>query len=93
MLVDIYSGLGSKNKLTLGLLVVLEAEKNNHKVTLFLVGEVVNLLSYKKAGEVVGQGTWDLYDHLENLKNSKVSIFSHDYQLNQGFSKIVIVNL
>ena len=57
MLVDIYSGLGSKNKLTLGLLVVLEAEKNNHKVFLFLVGEGVNLVSYKKAGEVVGQGT------------------------------------
>ena len=54
---DIYSGLGSKNKLTLGLLVVLEAEKNNHKVFLFLVGEGVNLVSYKKAGEVVGQGT------------------------------------
>jgi len=75
VLVHIYSGLESKNKVTLGLLVALEAEKNDHKVTLFLAGDGVNLLSCKKAGEVVGQGTGDLYDHLENLKNSKVSIY------------------
>ena len=75
VLVHIYSGLESKNKVTLGLLVALEAEKNDHKVTLFLAGDGVNLLSCKKAGEVVGQGTGDLHDHLENLKNSKVSIY------------------
>ena len=74
-LVHIYRGLESKNKVTLGLLVALEAEKNDHQVTLFLAGDGVNLLSCKKAGEVVGQGTGDLYDHLENLKNSKVSIY------------------
>ena len=75
VLVHIYSGLESKNKVTLGLLVALEAEKNDHKVTLFLAGDGVNLLSCKKAGEVVGQGTGDLHDHLENLKKSKVSIY------------------
>ena len=75
VLVHIYSGLESKNKVTLGLLVALEAEKNDHKVTLFLAGDGVNLLSCKKAGEVVGQGTGDLHEHLENLKNSKVSIY------------------
>ena len=75
VLVHIYSGLESKNKVTLGLLVALEAEKNDHKVSLFLAGDGVNLLSCKKAGEVVGQGTGDLYDHLKNLKNSKVCIF------------------
>ena len=75
VLVHIYSGLESKNKVTLGLLIALEAEKNDHKVTLFLAGDGVNLLSCKKAGEVVGQGTGDLYDHLENLKTSKVSIY------------------
>ena len=75
VLVHIYSGLESKNKITLGLLVALTAEKNDHKVTLFLAGDGVNLLSCKKSGEVVGQGTGDLYDHLENLKNSKVSIY------------------
>ena len=75
VLVQIYSGLEFKNKVTLGLLAALTAEKNDHKVTLFLAGDGVNLLSCKEAGEVVGQGTGDLYDHLENLKNSKVSIY------------------
>ena len=75
VLVHIYSGLESKNKITLGLLVALTAEKNDHKVTLFLAGDGVNLLNCKKAGEIVGQGTGDLYEHLENLKNSKVTIY------------------
>ena len=75
VLVHIYSGLESKNKVTLGLLVALEAEKNDHQVTLFLAGDGVHLLTCKKAGEIVGQGTGDLYEHLENLKNSKVNIY------------------
>ena len=75
VLIHIHSGLESKNKVTLGLLVALEAEKNDHKVTLFLAGDGVNLLSCKKAGEIVGRGTGDLYEHLENLRNSKVRIY------------------
>ena len=75
VLVHIHSGLESKNKVTLGLLVALEAEKNDHKVTLFLAGDGVTLLCCKKAGEIVGLGTGDLYEHLENLKNSKVRIY------------------
>ena len=75
VLVHIYSGLESKNKITLGLLVALTAEKNDHKVTLFLAGDGVNILNCKKDGEIVGQGTGDLYEHLENLKNSKVNIY------------------
>ena len=75
VLVHIYSGLESINKITLGLLVALTAEKNDHKVTLFLAGDGVHILNCKKAGEIVGQGTGDLYQHLENLKNSKVTIY------------------
>ena len=75
VLVHIHSGLESKNKITLGLLVALTAEKNDHKVTLFLAGDGVHILNCKKAGEIVGQGTGDLYEHLENLKNSKVTIY------------------
>ena len=75
MLVHIYSGLDSKNKITLGLLVALTAEKNDHKVTLFLAGDGVQILNCKKAGEIVGQGTGDLYEHLQNLKNSKITIY------------------
>ena len=75
VLVHIYSGLESKNKITLGLLVALTAEKNDHKVTLVLAGDGVHILNCKKAGEIVGQGTGDLHEHLENLKNSKVTIY------------------
>ena len=75
VLVHIYSGLESANKVTLGLLVALTAEKNDHKVTLFLAGDGVDILNCKKAGEIVGQGTGDLYEHLENLKNSKIIIY------------------
>ena len=75
VLVHICSGLESKNKITLGLLVALTAEKNDHKVTLFLAGDGVQILNCKKAGEIVGQGTGDLYEHLQNLKNSKITIY------------------
>ncbi len=75
VLVHIYSGLESKNIITLGLLVALTAEKNDHKVTLFLAGDGVQILNCKKAGEIVGQGTGDLYEHLQNLKNSTITIY------------------
>ena len=75
VLIHIHSGLEFKNKVTLGLLVALTAEKNDHKVTLFLSGDAINLLNCKKTGEIVGEGTGDLYEHLENLKNSKISIY------------------
>ena len=75
VLVHIYSGLKSQNKITLGLLVALTAEKNDHKVTLFLAGDGVEILNCKKAGEIVGQGTGDLFEHLNNLKNSNISIY------------------
>ena len=75
VLVHIYSGLEYKNKVTLGLLVALTAEKNDHKVTLFLAGDGVEILNCKKNGEIIGQGTGDLYEHLENLKNSKITIY------------------
>ena len=95
VLVHIYSGLESKNKVTLGLLVALTAEKNDHKVTLFLAGDGVQILNCKKAGEIVGQGTGDLYEHLQNLKESKVTIYvsgmsaksrGYDEKLLDGYS-------
>ena len=95
VLVHIYSGLESKNKITLGLLVALTAEKNDHKVTLFLAGDGVQILNCKKAGEIVGQGTGDLYEHLQNLKNSKITIYvsgisaqsrGYDEQLLNGYA-------
>ena len=75
VLVHIHSGLESKNKVTLALLVALTAEKNDHKVTLFLAGDGVHILSCKKAGQIIGQGTGDLHEYLESLKNSKIKIY------------------
>ena len=75
VLIHIHSGLEFKNKVTLGLLVALTAEKNDHKVTLFFAGDGINVLNCKKTGEIVGEGTGDLYEHLENLKNSKIAIY------------------
>ncbi len=48
VLVNIYSGLKSKNKVTLGLLAALTAENEGHQVTLFLEGDGVNILNLLK---------------------------------------------
>ena len=75
VLVHIHSDLEFKNKVTLGLMVALAAEKSGHEVTIFLAADGVHILNCKSAGEIVGQGTGDLYEHLENLKNSNVTTF------------------
>ena len=75
VLVHIHSDLEFKNKVTLGLMVALAAEESGHEVTIFLAADGVNILNCKSAGEIVGQGTGDLYEHLENLKNTNVTIF------------------
>ena len=91
VLVHIYSGLESKNKITLGLLVALTAEKNDHKVTLFLAGDGVHILNCKKPGEIVGQGSGDLYEHLENLKNSNVTIYVSEMSAqSRGYDKTLL---
>ena len=75
LLVHIHSDLEFKIKVTLGLMIALAAEKKGHEVTLFLAADGVNILNCKSAGEIVGQGTGDLHEHLENLKNTNVAIF------------------
>ena len=75
VLIHIHSDPEFKNKVTLGLLAALAAENEGHQVTLFLEGDGVNILNCKTAGEIVGKGTGDLYEHLENLKNSNVTIY------------------
>ena len=74
VLVHITSHVEFKNKVTMGLLVTLAAEKQGHDVTLFLAADGVHVLNCKSAGEIVGQGTGDLYEHIENLKNTNVTI-------------------
>ena len=91
VLVNIYSGLKSKNKVTLGLMAALTAENEGHQVTLFLEGNGVNILNCKTAGEIVGNGTGDLHDHLENLKNSKVTIYVSEMSAkSRGYDKTLL---
>ena len=91
VLVNIYSGLKSKNKVTLGLLAALTAENEGHQVTLFLEGEGVNILNCKTAGEIVGKGIGDLYEHLENLKNSNVTIYVSEMSAqSRGYDKTLL---
>ena len=74
VLIHIHSDLEFKNKVTLGLAATLAAEKKGHEVTLFLAADGVNILNCKSAGQIIGQGTGDLFEHLENLKNTNVTI-------------------
>ena len=91
VLVNIYSGLKSKNKVTLGLIAALTAENEGHQVTLFIEGNGVSILSCKTAGEIVGKGTGDLHDHLENLKNSKVTIYVSEMSAkSRGYDKTLL---
>ena len=75
VLIHIHSDVEFKNKVTLGLMVALAAEKKGHDVTLFLAADGVHVLNCKSPGEIVGQGTGDLHEHLENLKHTNVTIF------------------
>ena len=91
VLVNISSGLKSKYKVTLGLLVALAAENEGHKVTLFLDGNGINILNYKKAGEIVGEGKGDLSKLLENLKNSNITIYVSEMSAkSRGYDKTLL---
>ena len=91
VLIHIYSDLKYKNKVTLGLLVALAAYKEGHEVILFLAGDGVNVLNCKKVGEIVGQGTGDLYEHLENLKKTNITIFVSGMSANsRGYDEALL---
>ncbi len=76
--VHIHSDLEFKNKITLGLLIALAADKLGHEVNLFLTADGVHVLNWKSPGEIVGEGTGDLHEHLEKLKNTNVTILMSD---------------
>ena len=72
----IYSCLEFKNKVTIGLFIGCPyCRKKDHKVTIFLAGDGLQILNWENAGEIVGQGAGDLYEHLQNLKKSKFAIY------------------
>ena len=75
ILIHIHSGPDQKNKATLGMLVAVNALKKGCAVTLFLAADGVHLMNCDQKNEVVGQGTGDLKDHLDELKAAKVQFF------------------
>ena len=71
------------------------AKKSGHDLTLFLAGDGVHILNCKNSGEIVGEGTGDLYEHLLSLKEANTTIFvsgmsakarGYDEKLLQGYN-------
>ena len=74
-LIHIHSGPDLKNKATLGMLVALTALKKSYEVNIFLAADGTHLLNIKSEGEVVGQGTGDLKNHLDELKKNNIKLY------------------
>ena len=74
-LIHIHSGPDLKNKATLGMLVAITAFKNGNEVNIFLAADGTHLLNIKSEGEVVGQGTGDLKNHLDELKQNDIKLY------------------
>ena len=75
VLIHIHSGPDLKNKATLGILVALTAFKKGDEVNIFLAADGTHLLNIKSEGEVVGQGTGDLKNHLDELKKNNIKLY------------------
>lgn len=69
-LMHLHSGPDLANKATLALVVARTAVAEGHMVELFLAADGTHLLNCEAAGEVVGQGTGDVFEHLTALKET-----------------------
>ena len=74
-LIHIHSGPELKNKATLGMLVALTAFKKGNEVKIFLAADATHLLNIQSEGEVVGLGTGDLKNHLDELKQNGIKLY------------------
>ena len=75
LLIHIHSGPELKNKATLGMLVAITAHKKGDELNIFLGADGTHLLNTKNEGEVVGQGTGDLKNHLDYLKENNIKLY------------------
>ena len=73
--VNIHSGPELKNKATLGLLVAVTAQKKGHEVKVFFAADGVHLMNCKEIGKIAGQGTGDVKEHLDHLKETNTKIY------------------
>ena len=74
-LIHIHSGPDLNNKATLGMLVAITAHKKGYELNIFLAADGTHLLNTKNEGEVVGQGTGDLKNHLDYLKENNIKLY------------------
>lgn len=75
LFIHITSGPELPNKVSLGLLVAAASDKEKHDVKVFFAADGVHLLNCKEKGQIVGLGTGDIKDHLDELKNSQTKIY------------------
>ncbi len=57
------------------MLVAITAFKKGDDVNMFLAADGTHLLNVKSEGEVVGQGTGDLKNHLDELKKNGIKLY------------------
>ena len=57
------------------MLVAVTAFNKGNDVNVFLAADGVHLLNVKKEGEVVGEGTGDLKNHLDYLKENNIKLY------------------
>ena len=75
LFIHITSGPELPNKVSLGLLVAAASDKKKHDVKVFFAADGVHLLNCKEKGQIVGLGTGDIKDHLDELKRSQTKIY------------------
>ena len=57
------------------MLVALAAFKKGDEVKIFLAADGTHLLNVKSEGEVVGQGTGDLKNHLDKMQQNGIKLY------------------
>ena len=51
------------------------AQKKGHEVKVFFAADGVHLMNCKEIGKIVGQGTGDVKEHLDHLKETNTKIY------------------
>ena len=73
--VQITGGPEQPNKVTLALLVAKTGVTEGHSVEVFFAADGVHLLNCSEPGQIVGEGTGDVFDHMQDLRASNTKIF------------------
>jgi predicted peroxiredoxin len=74
-LIQIVTGPENATKAALGFLIARTAVEANHEVTVFVVGDAVNLLRRETADVLSGVGTGSLKEHLAAIEASAATVY------------------